>query len=322
MTKEIFRGDSFLEIQINLYENFLIKNRICLLREEALTGQNKTSFIAPQKIENQDMLNSPTVTAKVKSFKMRNPNYSDKDLRLYLQNLKRRKNLVSDINKTITSTKEHSYSKRPMTVKSLLMSKHLSKLKELRNKSEGRKLQKHAAMEQNWEKFTSFIKSRIQRPKTGISLMNSSDNYKQYKFQKEFTETQDPNPTQYGRSVWLSSLRSNEEVDKWPYNLSIKKYKRAKTKITKRQNYPDFIHSYRGTHYAYTMLPMRKHREEVVRNSDIFFSQKMGSSLYKTQDFSNNKTIEQVTAPVTAKLNTLVSDQESSKVAQTFDISS
>jgi hypothetical protein len=31
----------------------------------------------------------------------------------------------------------------------------------------------------------------------------------------------DPITIDYGKSVWLSSLRSNEEVTKWPYKKSM-----------------------------------------------------------------------------------------------------
>lgn len=47
--------------------------------------------------------------------------------------------------------------------------------------------------------------------------MNESHFYHLGKQEYDTLAVQDPNNVQYGRSVWLSSLRSNEEVPKWPY---------------------------------------------------------------------------------------------------------
>ena len=127
-------------------------------------------------------------------------------------------------------------------------------------------------IEKDWNKFATFVNTKIDRPNTGISLIHSSDFYREGKQERDILESLDPNTVQYGRSLWLSSLRSNEKVDKWPYNLSHRgaKKKRPGTNITKRHNYQEGIHSFCGTQYAYTVKPMRQNMKEIVRKSDAF----------------------------------------------------
>ncbi|CAI2367283.1 unnamed protein product [Moneuplotes crassus] len=290
--------------------------------EENIVSPKKATFADSPMGDTQELLNSPSVKKKIQEFKKNNQNHSDQDLKLYLKDLVRGRNVLEEMNRTNTSTKEKNESIRPITVKSLLMSKHLCRIRDIRSRSEERKLKKHAKMEQDWDKFSSFVQTKVSRPQTGVSLIHASNVYREKKINREIPEIQDPNQTQYGRSVWLSSLRSNEKVDKWPYNVSIKKYKRSKTKVSKRQNYPDFIHSYWGTHYAYTVKPMRKLRTDFIRKSSGSCTKDHRYDMNKTQGFSRNKNLRGLkpsTTPVAPKFNTLTVNDDASKTSTKID---
>jgi len=50
--------------------------------------------------------------------------------------------------------------------------------------------------------------------------MSSTDYFREKKQEMKALEMADPNTIQYGRSVWMSSLRNNHPVDNFPYKQS------------------------------------------------------------------------------------------------------
>ena len=184
---------------------------------------------------------STSLQAKIKELRSKAIPFNDSDLNFFLKNLEKKKKNVCKLGRTTRSSDTRNQKKKKITVKSLLKSKNLLKMREIQSRSQERCLSKHEKNEDNWERISFYTHKKVNRPSTGISLMHSTDYYRELKQERDMMESIDPNEIQYGKSVWLSSLRSNEKVDKWPYNLSESQTpkQRPRTNITKRQNYQD-----------------------------------------------------------------------------------
>lgn len=61
------------------------------------------------------------------------------------------------------------------------MNSHLAMMKQLKEKSQERSLERYDQTEKAWQKFTVFVNQKINRPKTGISLIQSTDYYRESK---------------------------------------------------------------------------------------------------------------------------------------------